>query len=248
MHLDRETDRRTQITTFTLTLEDSMSQDHQLQQAVVAELNWEPSLNAAHIGVTANAGVVALNGQVEQYAEKHAAIVAAYRVRGVKAVANEIEVRLPVNTNRSDDEIAAAAIERLAWDVSVPDDSVKVEVESGWITLTGVLEKSYQKDFAEQDLRRLHGVIGISNQITLKPRVDVSIISANIVRALHRSWLLDPKTISVSAQRGKVRLTGAVYSHHDRRLAVETAWAAPGVTDVEDEITIKLFESAGNLT
>src|ERR1700735_1020935 len=137
-----------------------MSQDSQLQQSVLAAFNWEPSVSGGHIGVTANAGVVTLSGHVDSYASKHAAETAARRVKGVKAVAEEIEVRLPFNTQRPDEEIAAAAIERLAWNASVARDSVQVKVEKGWITLTGEVDSWYQKDAAERDIRPLHGVVG----------------------------------------------------------------------------------------
>jgi osmotically-inducible protein OsmY len=215
-----------------------MSDDRHLQQAVLAELNWEPSVNAAHIGVTANAGVVTLTGHVESFAEKHAVEEAVRRVKGVKAVAAELEVKLPIDTKRSDDEIAAAAIDRLGWDVSVPRDAVKINVDQGWITLTGEVDWYYQKEAAEQDVRRLFGVIGVSNQITIKPRVNASNLSDDIMHALHRSWFFDPKTINVSADGGRVRLTGTAPSMHDRQVAAATAWTAPGVTDVENEIAV----------
>jgi osmotically-inducible protein OsmY len=215
-----------------------MSQDKQIQQSVLDELSWEPSVTAAHIGVTANAGVVTLTGHVENYAQKHAAEEAAYRVKGVKAVAEEIEVRLPFDTQRSDDAIAAAAIERLSWDVSIPQDAIAVKVEKGWITLTGYVPYRYQREAAEQDVGRLFGVIGVSNLTMIKPRVDVSNLSDDIMHALHRSWYFDPETIKVSAEAGRVRLTGFVHSPHDRQVAAETAWAAPGTTDVENEIAV----------
>jgi osmotically-inducible protein OsmY len=215
-----------------------MSEDGRLQKAVLTELGWEPSVTAAHIGVTANEGVVTLTGHVGSLAEKHAAEVAARRVRGVKAVAEEIEVRLPSDAERADDEIAAAAIECLKWDVSVPHDAVKVTVEKGWITLTGQVDWHYQRDAAAQDVRRLFGAVGVSNQITITSKVDVSNISDNIMHALHRSWFFDPKTITVSAQGGKVWLTGTANSPHDRQLAAATAWTAPGVTAVENNIKL----------
>lgn len=215
-----------------------MSQDSQLQQAVLAELSWEPSVTAAHIGVAANAGVVTLTGHVKSLAEKQAAEAAARRVRGVKAVAEEIQVRLPLDADRNDDEIAAAAIERLKWDVSIPQDAVQVTVEDGRITLTGQVDWHYQRKAAEQDVRRLFGVVGVSNRITIKPKVDVTNIGDEIMHALHRSWFFDPKTISVSAQGGKVQLTGTVHSPHERQVAAATAWTAPGVTDVENHIDI----------
>ncbi|HEY5106476.1 MAG TPA: BON domain-containing protein [Caulobacteraceae bacterium] len=214
-----------------------MSRDHELQQAVLEELSWEPSVTAAHIGVAANAGVVTLTGHVESFANKHAAETAALRVKGVKAVAEEIEVHLPFDRKRGDDQIAAAAIDRLAWDVSIPKDAVKVKVENGWVNLTGQVEWHYQHEAAQQDVRRLLGVVGVSNQITIKPRVDVSDIGNDIKSALHRSWF-DPEAVRVSAEAGRVRLTGTVHSPHERYVAAAAAWAAPGVTTVENDIAI----------
>jgi osmotically-inducible protein OsmY len=215
-----------------------MSNDHDLQKSVLAELSWEPSVTAAHIGVTANEGVVTLTGHVESFAEKHAAEMAARRVKGVKAVAEEIEVRLAFDTRRNDTEIAAAAIERLAWDVAIPRDAVTVKVENGWVTLTGQVDWHYQHEAAEQNIRPLFGVVGVSNQIAIKPRVDTRNIGDDIMHALHRSWFFDPKTITVTADRGTVRLSGTVRSVHERQVAATTAWAAPGTTAVENDIVI----------
>lgn len=215
-----------------------MSQDSQLQPSVLDEFNWEPSVTAGHIGVTASAGVVTLSGHVDSYAKKHAAETAARRVRGVKAVAEEIEVRLPFGTKRSDEEIAAAAIERLSWNVSVPKDSVQVKVEQGWVTLTGQVDWWYQKDAAERDIRPLHGVIGVSNQATIKPRVNTAGLSDDITHALHRSWFFDPETVHVRADGGKVVLTGTVHSFHERQVAGQTAWSAPGATMVENDLAV----------
>jgi osmotically-inducible protein OsmY len=215
-----------------------MTPDSQLQKAVLDELSWEPSITAAHIGVAATAGVVTRSGHVRNYAEKHAAETAARRVKGVTAIAQEIEVRLPFDMKRTDEEIAAAAVDRLAWDVSVPQQCAKVQVENGWITLTGQMDWNYQKNAAEQNLRRLFGVVGVSNQITIKPKVNAFNISDDITHALHRSWFFDPRTVTVSAQGGNVRLTGSVHSPHDRQVAAMTAWAAPGVTGVQNDISI----------
>jgi osmotically-inducible protein OsmY len=215
-----------------------MLNDIQLQQAVLAELKWEPSVTAAHIGVTAKGGVVALTGHVESYVEKHAAETAAGRVKGVKAVAEEIEVRLPFETKRGDEDIAAAALSRLSWDVSIPRDAVKVKVEKGWITLTGEVDWHYQTQAAEQDVRGLFGVVGVSNQTTIKPTVNVSNLSDDITHALHRSVFFDPKEVTVSARGGSITLTGTVHSWHDRQVAASTAWAAPGATAVVNEIAI----------
>ncbi len=215
-----------------------MSDDTDLQKAVLAELSWEPSIGAAHIGVTADKGVVALSGHVESFMQKHTAEMAARRVKGVKAVAEEIEVRLPFHVKRSDDEIAVAAVGRLAWDVSVPEDAVKVTVAKGWVTLTGEVEWHYQKEAAEQDIRGLFGVLGVSSEIRVRPRIDTAGLSDKITAALHRSWFFDPKTVWVSATDGKVRLTGTVHSWHDRQVAGATAWAAPGATAVDNEIAV----------
>ena len=215
-----------------------MTQDSQLQQSVLAEFNWEPSVTAGHIGVTANAGVVTLSGHVDSYAQKHAAETAARRVKGVKAVAEEIEVRLPFETKRSDEEIAAAAIERLSWNVSVPRDGVRVTVEKGWVTLTGQVNWWSQREAAEYDIRPLHGVVGISNQTTIKPRVDTAGLGDDITHALHRSWFFNPDNVHVRADGGKVVLTGTVHSFHERQVAGRTAWAAPGVTAVENNLAV----------
>src|ERR1700722_6607704 len=215
-----------------------MPHDSRLQQAVLAELDWEPSVTAAHIGVAANAGVVTLTGHVESLAQKHAAETAVRRVKGVKAVAEEIEVRLPYEKKRSDEEISGAAIGRFEWDVSIPRDAVKVTVDQGWVTLTGEVDWHYQKDAASMEFRALFGVVGVTNQITIKSTVNTSNISDEIMHALHRSWFFDPKTVYVSAQGGKVRLTGTVHSWHDRQVAAATAWAAPGATAVENDSAI----------
>lgn len=215
-----------------------MPTDSHLQQAVTDELSWEPSVVSAHIGVTAASGVVTLTGHVMTYAQKHAAETAARRVKGVKAVAEAIEVRLPFETKRTDEDIAAAAIDRMGWDVSIPRDAVQVKVENGWVTLTGQVDWHYQKEAACQELRHLSGVAGLSDQITVKPCVDVADISDSITHALHRSWFFDPQTIMVSADGGRVHLRGSVHLPHERQLAAATAWSAPGVTDVRNDIAV----------
>ncbi len=215
-----------------------MSDDRELQESVMVELGWEPSIDAAHIGVAANAGVVTLTGNVRSFAQKVAAERAAGRVKGVKAVAEEIEVKLPDDVKRSDEDIAGAAIERLAWDASVPSDAVEIRVEHGWITLKGQVDWQFQKEAAAQAVRTLIGLVGVSNQIEIKPSVDAYDVGQNITRALHRSWFYDPNTIKVSAQGGKIRLTGRVTTWNARDLAGGTAWSAPGATSVENDITV----------
>ncbi len=215
-----------------------MSQDRKLQELVLAEFKWEPSVNAAHIGVTARAGVVTLSGNVESFAEKHAAATAARRVKGVKAIADEIEVQLPFDAHRSDEQIAAAAIERLSWNVSIPKDSVQVSVENGRVTLGGEVERWYQTDAAEHDIRPLLGVVSVLNQMTIKPCVNATYIGDDIIHALHRSRFFDPETTHVHADGSRVVLSGTVHSLHEREIAGQIAWSAPGVTAVENDIVV----------
>lgn len=215
-----------------------MTKDHELQQAVQAGLAWEPRVTAAHIGISAEGGVVTLNGHVETYPEKWAAEEAAAGVRGVRAVANEIEVRLPFERQRDDKDIAAAALDRLAWSAGIPAERFQVMVEKGWVTLTGVADRHFQREEAELDVRRLHGVVGVSNQITIKPVVDTGTLSDDIIHALHRSWFFDTNPVHVSAEGGRVHLTGTVGSPHERQSAASTAWSAAGVTSVVNDITV----------
>lgn len=215
-----------------------MNNDFQLQRSVQDELAWEPSVTAAHIGVAARDGVVILSGHVLAYSEKNAAEKAVRRVKGVKAVVEELEVRLPFETKRTDEEIGAAAINRLAWDTSVPTDAVKVRVENGWLTLTGQVDWKYQKDAAHNDLRPLFGVVGMSDQITLKPRPNATDISADIKRALDRSWSFYQDNVSVTATGGAIRLTGTVPTLDNKWVAARTAWRAPGVTGVQNDIAV----------
>lgn len=213
-----------------------MNNDHKLKTDVLAELAYEPSISADHIGVTAKDGVVTLTGHVDTYWQKRAAETAAGRVKGVQAIAEEIEVRLPFHIKHGDDEIAAAAINRMAWDVSIPSDAIKVKVEKGFVTLTGTVEQHYQKEAAGWDVQSLLGVTGVANQTVVKPKVDTSTISDDIQHALHRTWFSD--NIKVSATGGKVHLTGKVDTWRDRELAAATAWAAAGTTSVSNDIRI----------
>ena len=217
-----------------------MLSDHDLHQAVLTELEWEPSVNASHIGVTAKNGVVTLSGHVLRYSEKQAAEKAAGRVRGVKAVAEEIEVRLSTETKRSDEDIAAAAVNRISWNAMVPADAVKIKVEKGWVTLTGSVSEHFQKISAEMDIRGLYGVTGLSNQIAIKSTVSAADVSDDIRSALSRMWFLGPKTVNVSAVGGKIKLSGTVHSLHDRKLAASIAWAAPGAIAVENDLSVVL--------
>lgn len=181
---------------------------------------------------------MALTGHVETFAEKHAAETAAGRVRGVKAVAEEIRVELPFERTRGDDGIAAAAIERLAWDTSIPADTIAVKVEPDWLTLTGAVTWYYQKEAAGPDVARLHGVVGLSNQVVVNPAINVSDVTDKIHNPLHRSWLLADQNVTVMAYGGHIHLTGTVGSQNDRQVPRATAWAAPGATSVTNDLAI----------
>jgi osmotically-inducible protein OsmY len=215
-----------------------MSADTDLQKRVLAELAWEPRVTAGHIGVTAKAGMVTLTGHVETYVQKFAAEKAVRSVKGVKAVAEEIEVRLPTGLSDADDDIATAAAQRLEWNVGLPRNAIIAKVEKGWVTLTGDVGWHYQKDDAEHDVRGLRGVIGVTNRIKLTERVNVANLSDDIQHALGRSWMFDLETVHVRAEGGKVFLSGSVPNWHDRNLATTTAWSAPGTTEVHNDLAI----------
>jgi osmotically-inducible protein OsmY len=214
-----------------------MSHDEELKNLVLAELKWEPSILSSHIGVTAEDGAVTLTGHVESYGQKHAAEKAAGRVKGVKAIAEEIEVRLPFTVKHDDAQIAKAAADRLTWNADTPRDSVKVKVEKGWITLTGMVDRHFQKEAAEREVRGLSGVVGVSNQISIKPQVNTAHVSDDIRHALHRGWF-DTDNITVTEHDGKVKLTGTVPNWKDRQTAGSTAWAAHGATSVENDLIV----------
>ncbi len=215
-----------------------MLTDTQLQQAVLEALDWAPDVLAAHLGVSARGGIVTLSGQVGSYAEKHAAESAVRQVHGVKGVAEAIDVLLPFDRQRTDAEIAAAAIDRLGWDVAIPRDAVTVVVEHGQVTLSGNVEWRYERAAAEEDVRRLMGVTGVVNRIAVKPTTTAARIGDDITHALHRSYFFDPKTIDVTATDGRVELSGTVKSWNDWEVAAATAWGAPGVRAVDNRITI----------
>lgn len=212
--------------------------DTKLQHDVLAELEWDPSVDASQIGVTAKDGVVTLTGVVSSFADKMAAERAAKRVYGVRAVANDIEVKLPGGTERSDTEIAAAAVNALKWDTSVPGEAITVTVRNGWITLEGEVEWFYQKDASERAVRLLKGVKGVVNNIKVKSRVKPGDIKDKIEEAFKRNAEIDARRITVETQDGKVILSGRVRSWAERDEAEQAAWSAPGVTAVENHITV----------
>ena len=212
--------------------------DRQIQQNVLSELDWDPSIDATDIGVTVDNGIVTLRGDVTTFAEKAAAERVTLRVYGVKAVANDVNVRVVHDATRTDSDIAAAAVDALRWNAMVPKDKVTVTVSNGFITLKGEVEWNFQREAAARAVRNLLGVIGVSNLVSLRPHVKETDVEAKIEAALKRSAEIDARRIHVRAADGKVTLSGNVRSATERREAGLAAWAAPGVREVENHVVV----------
>lgn len=215
-----------------------MSTDLQLQQRIIDELEFEPEVNAAHIGVTVRDGVVTLSGHVSTFIEKLAAEQAAKRVRGVTAVAQDIEIHFPGDPKTGDDEIASRAVKILQWHMAVPAQRIAVKVDHGVVTLTGDVDWYFQKQRAEDDIRRLGGVREVLNEISVTIGLHAEEIRQQINAALSRRADLDPNAIVVVVDDGKVTLTGKVSSEDERITAERVAWSAKGVAEVVNTMRV----------
>jgi len=212
--------------------------DLSLRQHILDELEFDPRVNAAEIGVIVENGVATLTGHVANYAEREAAEQVVSRVKGVRGIAQEIEVRIFGAAATDDDDIAARAVKMLDWDVCVPKDTVQVRVFKGWITLTGKVEWQYQKDAAYASVKSLAGVVGVSNLIEIKPQLSAMDIKKRIEDAFERDAEIESNHITVDVRGRKVILSGKVATWSQRRAAERAAWSAPGISTLEDRLTI----------
>jgi osmotically-inducible protein OsmY len=213
--------------------------DRQLRQNVMDELEFEPSIDAANIGVSVENGVVTLTGHVPNFVQKLAAERAAWRVKGVKGIAEEIQVRLPGDRKTNDDEIAQRALNVIAWNTLVPRNAIRVKVQNGYVTLTGEVDWNYQREAAVADIRKLDGVSGVTNDITLKPAIQTVDVKQRITDALVRHAEVEASHVRIRVpDAGIVSLEGEVDNWDERSAVVHAAWSAPGVRVVQDNLRI----------
>jgi osmotically-inducible protein OsmY len=212
--------------------------DKDIQKNITDELTWEPSLRNDDIAVGVREGVVTLGGYVDSYADKSKAERVAARVKGVKAVADELEVKLPTGSERADPDLARAALDALQWNIAVPHDRIQVKLEKGWLTLEGQVDWYYQKQAAERAVRYLRGVRGVFNLITLSARTTPRDVKKRIKDALHRGVEFDAERITVEVEGSKAILEGTVRSYAEMQDAARAARNAPGITEVDNRLAI----------
>ncbi|MGE8481179.1 MAG: BON domain-containing protein [Pseudomonas sp.] len=212
--------------------------DLSLRQSIMDELEFQPEIDAANIGVTVDNGVVTLTGHVKSYAQKVSAERAVKSIKGVRAVAEEIQVRPMKGAGTADDAIASRALNILTWSSDIPEQDIKVIVQKGWITLEGEVDWQYQKETAEMAVRKLSGVVGVDNRLTLRPQVNVEDIQRRIEEALKRNAEVDAQEIHVKVEGDVVKLEGKVHLWRERKIAERAAWSVPGVRQVDDHLRI----------
>lgn len=216
-----------------------MRSDAQLRSDIVAELNWDPAITATDVGVIVKDGVVTLTGHPSSHAEKYAIERAAQRVKGVKALAIEMPVKLASDYTRTDADIAMAVERAIEWNVLVPDDKIHPMVENGWVTLNGEVEWDYQRRAAENAVRDLLGVTGVTNRVVVKPKFTAADVEKKIQEALERQAGREAERIKVEVNGAHVTLSGKVHSWAERKAAQGAAWSAPGVANVINNLLVE---------
>ena len=223
-----------------------MKTDYEIHRDVIEELGWEPLLSASKILVTVHNGIVTLRGFVNFYSEKLAAERAVKRVKGVKAVAQDIDVRIHEHFIIPDTQIAESVVRALEWSSTIPHDQIQIKVDNGWVHLTGKVTWLYQKESAENIVSDLRGVRGVNNQITVQPLADAMIVKENIRKALQRSAYLEADRIHIETNGNKVTLKGSARSWNERKEVERAAASAPGVAEIDDQLAI-IYQDGGML-
>ncbi len=212
--------------------------DSELRELVIDELEFEPSIDAGNIDVAAKDGIITLSGYVASYAEKMATERAVRRVRGVNAIAQEIEIRYSTDKKINDDEIARRCVNIIAWNTTLPEGKLTVKVERGWVTLSGEVPWHFQRVAAKSGVRKISGVTGITNLITIKARVQAADIKSRIEDALKRSAEVEAHAIRILVTDSSVRLEGKVHDWREGEIVEKAAWSVPGVMAVDDRLTV----------